>query len=273
MLEDQRIGFIGAGSIAQAMISGLLSTDTIKPGNIYITNKSGIDKLSKIKDIWDVNITTDKSFLIKNVDIIILAVKPKDVRDALKEIKDFITDSHLIITLAAGVSTDLIRSILGDNVKLIRAMPNTSCIVKESATALALGRGVGAQHEDIAREIFASIGKVIFVEEMALDAVTGLSGSGPAYVYYMIEAMEEAGIQMGLTKEVSRVLAEQTVLGAAKTLMETGGDPAELRREVTTPGGTTFAGISVLEQSGFKESLIKAIVKAAQRSKELGKEM
>ncbi len=273
MIENRRIGFIGAGSIAQAMVSGLLSSNTIKPGNIYITNRSDIGKLSQMKDKWNINITTDKSFLIKSADIIILAVKPKDVRDVLKEIKDYITDSHLIITVAAGVSTDLIRGILGDNVKLVRAMPNTSCIVKESASALALGRGVGKQHEDIAREIFASIGKVIFVEEKALDAVTGLSGTGPAYIYYVIEAMEEAGIQIGLSKEVSRLLAEQTVLGAAKTLMETGENPAELRRKVTTPGGTTFAGISVLKRSGFKESLVEAIVKATQRSEELGKEM
>ena len=140
MIKNRKIGFIGAGFMAQAMISGLLSSKTLKGENVYITNKSNIDKLKEIKDLWNVNTTTDKSFLVKETDIIVLAVRPGDVKEVLEEIKDFVSDSHLIITLAAGISISYIKNILGNNISLIRAMPNTSCVVKESATALVVDK-------------------------------------------------------------------------------------------------------------------------------------
>jgi pyrroline-5-carboxylate reductase len=273
MLEGKKICFIGAGSMAQAMIWGLLSSNLIKPESIYVTNKSDRAKLNKLGEKWGVNITYDKALMLQMADIIILAVKPKDVREVLKTIKAHVTRSHLILSVVAGIGTDLIQTLVGKEVPIIRAMPNTSCLVKESATALALGKYADKEDEAIGREIFSSIGKVIVVEETALDAVTGLSGSGPAYVYLMIEAMVDAGIKAGLSSEVSKELAVQTVLGAARMLIETGEEPTALRQKVTSPGGTTFAGLTVLEKAGFRNSLIKAINRAAQRSKELGMEM
>ena len=270
MIKNRKIGFIGAGFMAQAMISGLLSSKTLKGENVYITNKSNIDKLKEIKDLWNVNTTTDKSFLVKETDIIVLAVRPGDVKEVLEEIKDFVSDSHLIITLAAGISISYIKNIVGNNISLIRAMPNTSCVVKESATALVVDKKVDSKYKDMADEIFSSIGKVVYVEEDELDAISGFSGSGPAYVYYMIEALEEAGTKIGLKKEMVRLLAGQTVLGAAKTFIETAEDPDKLREKVTTPGGITFEGISVLQERGFKEILVEAIIKAVERSKDLG---
>ncbi len=177
--------------------------------------------------------------------------------------------NHVIITLAAGITTEFVENSLGKKIQVIRAMPNTSCKVKESATAIALGRYAKKEAWDFAKGIFTSIGKVSMVEETMMDAVTGLSGSGPAYVYLLMEAMIEAGVKAGLPRSLSEELTIQTVFGAAKMILNTGESPERLREKVTTPGGTTMAGIKVLEKANFTDAFIEAVESATGRSQEM----
>lgn len=270
MLSDKRIGFIGAGSIGQALIQGLITAGKVKASNITVTNRSNNGRLKELKSRWNVSTTGDKVSLVKNNDVIVLAVKPKDINDVLEQIGGELNEKQAVITVAAGIETKTIETSSTKKIRVIRAMPNTSCLVKESATAICKGHWADDESLEIAREMFSSVGKVVLVPEEALDAVTGLSGSGPAYVYFMIEAMVDAGVKAGLTREVSSALAVQTVLGAAKMILETGQCPESLKEKVATPGGTTMAGLTVLEQMGFKTSLIKAVLSATKRSKELG---
>ena len=184
-------------------------------------------------------------------------------------LRKYITIDNVIITLAAGITKDFVQQNLGKKIQVLRAMPNTSCKVKESATAMAFGRYTGKAARDFAEEIFSSIGKVSIVDEDMLDAVTGLSGSGPAYVYYFMEAMIQAGMKAGLPYELSENLTIQTVFGAAKMVIETKGSPKTLRENVTTPGGTTMAAIKVLEQAGFTDAIVEAVKSATKRSHEM----
>lgn len=268
-MEKGNLGLIGAGSIAEALLKGMLSCGVYMPGEIFVINRKNDERLRHFAEKYGVNTTRDYREVVSKCTTLVIAVKPKDVNQLLLTIREYVTADHVLISVVAGISTAFIESRLGGRVQVIRAMPNTSCQVKESATAVARGRYAGPGALEVADGIFSSVGKVIHVEEEALDAVTGLSGSGPAYVYLMMEAMIEAGIKAGLEREISEKLAIQTVFGAAKMALESGEAPGHLRKKVTSPGGTTMAGIETLESLGFTNSIIEAIKKAAARSREL----
>lgn len=268
MLQDKVICILGAGSMGEAMIEGLLNKKLIPASQLSVVGRT--EKRQKyLRDRYSISLS-NKSDAIKNADIIIIAVKPKDITEALTDIKSFTNMNQLFISVVAGVSTDYISEILGYNAAIVRTMPNTSVTVGLSATGLAPGDYVNENQLLISMAIFASVGIVEVVAEHDLDAVTGLSGSGPAYVYYLVEAMQEAAEENGLKPDVARSLILQTIVGAAHMLMETGTEASELRRQVTSPNGTTEAGITKLEQYRFKEAIHQCIRTATNRSKQMG---
>ncbi|MDI3480979.1 MAG: pyrroline-5-carboxylate reductase [Tepidanaerobacteraceae bacterium] len=266
---EARLGIIGAGAMAEALIAGILSCGLLEPENVYVINRKNNERLKFLKETYGVNTTRQYSDIFSYCDNIIIAVKPKDMAELLASIREYVDEKHIIISVVAGISTSYIESRLEKKVRVVRAMPNTSCQVKASATAIAKGSYADEHSMGLARELFSSVGKVVVVEEKALDAVTGLSGSGPAYVYLMLEALTEAGISAGLGREISEQLAIQTVFGAAKMALESGEAPVHLRRKVTSPGGTTMEGIKTLQQMGFTASIVEAVRNAAERSKQL----
>lgn len=268
MLKEN-LGFIGAGSMAEAILNGILSRKMVSPEQIYMINRKNNERLDFFHKNYGINTTRDYFEVVSNCKILVIAVKPQDIESLLFTLKDLTTPEHIIITVAAGISTTFVEQQLGKNVQVVRVMPNTSCQVKESATAIVEGRYVKPSSMDTVFKIFSSVGKVAQVNEDMLDAVTGLSGSGPAYVYLLMEAMIEAGIKAGLSEDLSKDLAIQTVFGAAKMVLETGESPKRLRRKVTSPGGTTMAGVKTLEAMGFSTSIIKAVNSAAKRSHEM----
>lgn len=269
MRKQKSMGIIGTGSIAEAMLEGIITQELLKAEDIYVINKKSDDRLKIFRERYRVCTTRDYKELVTNCKYIIIAVKPVDVKELLMVLRKYITVDNVIITLAAGITTDFVQQNLGKKIQVLRAMLNTSCKVKESATAMAFGRYAGKAARDFAEEIFSSIGKVSIVDEDMLDAVTGLSGSGPAYVYYFMEAMIQAGMKAGLPYELSENLTIQTVFGAAKMVIETKGSPKTLRENVTTPGGTTMAAIKVLEQAGFTDAIVEAVKSATKRSHEM----
>lgn len=270
MLAEKKICFLGAGSIAESMISGILDKKLVKPDQIYVTNRCDDERLQYLHHQYRIQTHREKRLLVPSCDLIILAMKPKDVDQALKEIGDLLSPDQLVISILAGISTAYMEQQLQQPVPVVRAMPNTSSKVGLSATALAYGRHATKEHMNIAGTLFEAIGSVCTVEEEQLDAVTGLSGSGPAYVYYLVEAMEKAGREVGLEPEIARQLTLQTLIGAAHMLQSTQEEPEILRQQVTSPGGTTMAAIETLQSLGFQEAILAAIRSATERSKELG---
>jgi len=268
MAGNRVVALIGAGNMAEALLRGLLGTGTVAPDWCVVTNKSNDERLGRLAREWGVRTTRDKAQLMRDADVVILAVKPADMRGVLREIAPHASDRHLVVSVAAGISLDVIEQAL-DGVPAIRTMPNTSTAVSASATALCAGRWAEAPHLAIASQLFEAVGRVVVVPEPLFDAVTGLSGSGPAYVYLLAEAMVEAGVRAGLDRDVARDLVSQTVLGAGKMLSESGQHPMALRHRVTSPNGTTMAGLRVLEERGFAEAVHEAIDRAAARSREL----
>jgi pyrroline-5-carboxylate reductase len=273
MLKDRTIGFIGAGSMAEAILAGLLQQKEVSPKNISMINREDQERLKELTEKYQLDETKQRIETVAKSDILILAVKPKDVPEVLQNWGHLFFEHQLLLSVAAGISTSLIEQHVNERMAVIRVMPNTSCAVGLSATAICPGSRVSPEQLEVARRIFRSIGYVIVVEESLMDAVTGLSGSGPAYVYYLAEALEAAGISAGLSPETSRALTVQTLLGAAQMLLKTGKAAEELRREVTSPGGTTMAGLEVLDQYQLDEAIKKAVLKAKARSSEMGQQI
>lgn len=270
MLQGQTIGFLGAGSIAEALMRGLIEKGVLLPHQIMVSNRTNQERLQSLALTYGVRPVQTKAELVKASDFLVLLCKPKDVTELLREIGPHTRAGQVLLTVAAGVHTDTIRSGVADGVQVVRAMPNTSCQVGESATAMAAGTGTSPVAMELCGAVLGAVGQVVEVPEFQLDAVTGLSGSGPAYVYLIVEAMVEAGVGVGLPEQTARELAVQTLKGAALMLAETGEDPAVLRRQVTSPGGTTMAGLQVLHEAGFTQALVRAIARATERSRELG---
>jgi pyrroline-5-carboxylate reductase len=271
VITDKKICFVGAGAMAEAILCGLLNKRIVKPGQISVTNKDDRFRLDEL--VYNFGVVADveqKYTSIKEADILILAMKPKDVTHALTEIKSYTNPGQLVMSVVAGISTDLISSQLGHPGPIIRTMPNTSAIVGLSATGLCAGKTANTEHIELATRIFESIGLVHVTEEDQLDAITGLSGSGPAYVYFLVESMIAGSMEVGLEKEEAKKLILQTLVGATQMLIETKEDPAYLREKVTSPNGTTQAGLDVLRSYHFEEAITKCIQRATERSKELG---
>lgn len=268
---NETIGLIGAGDMADALIRGILSQRLVTAEQIWVTNRSNRQRLQAVRDQYGVRITPVKPPLLDAASILILAVKPMDMHEVLGEIEGAVRREQLVISVAAGIPlTALEHSLPG--IAVIRAMPNTSAAVKASATALAAGTHATGADLRAATVIFQAVGDVVTVSEDVLDVVTGLSGSGPAYIYHLIEAMIHAGTDLGLSDNLAKRLAVQTLVGAARMLEQTQEDPMELRRRVTSPGGTTMAGLSVLEDHGFARAVREAIRRAAERARELAQE-
>jgi pyrroline-5-carboxylate reductase len=235
-----------------------------------VINRQNRARLTCLNREYGVRIPENKGDAVLHSDIVVLAAKPKDIPEALRQWGPMIRADQLVISVAAGISTAFIEHHLKEGTAVIRSMPNTSCTIGLSATAICQGRWATRENMESARRLFQAIGIVVEVSEEAMDTVTGLSGSGPAYIYYMVEAMQQAGVEAGLHADIARQLTLQTLLGAAHMLMETQEEPAELRRKVTSPGGTTMAGLETLRRYQFEKAVRSAIFRAKERSKELG---
>jgi pyrroline-5-carboxylate reductase len=267
-MGEHTVGMIGAGNMAQALLHGIFEAGLLPPARCLVANRSSDERLARIARTWPVRTTRDKALVLAEGDVIILAVKPGDMPVVLDEIAPSATSRHLVISVAAGIPIEMIERRL-EAVPVIRAMPNTSTVVRASATALAAGRHASAAHVAIAQRLFESVGWVGVVPESLLDVVTAVSGSGPAYVYMLAEALANSGERAGLPRELAQVLVAQTILGAGKMLIETGDGPEVLRDRVTSPGGTTMAGLEALEQGGLRAAVDAAVTKAAHRAREL----
>ncbi|TFG05858.1 MAG: pyrroline-5-carboxylate reductase [Promethearchaeota archaeon] len=267
-IEPKNLGIIGIGNMGEAIIKGLIEFAKLNPSNLHV---SDIDpsKLNAVRDHYQVQIHSNNAELLKNVEIIIIAVKPQQIKALLKEISNNLSHIELIISIAAGIETNYIEKLIEREIPVIRVMPNICATVNAAVSALSKGKYMTAQAFKIAKVIFESIGPVVEVNEELMDVVTGLSGSGPAYIFLAIEALSDAGVLLGLPRDVSTILATQTTLGAAKMVLETGEHPATLKNKVTSPGGTTIRGLHVLEQLNFRAALIDAVKAATERSKEL----
>ncbi|TYS57620.1 pyrroline-5-carboxylate reductase [Sutcliffiella horikoshii] len=268
-----KIAFIGAGSMAEAIIAGLLKQGICAKEDITVTNKQDQQRLESLKDKYGVTIMENKEAAVKGANVIFLAMKPKDAKDGIQAIKSYVTKDQLIVSVLAGISTDVIQDLFEQELRVIRSMPNTSAAIGLSATAIAKGSLATESDLTLVQSLFSAIGLCTIVEEDQLHAVTGVSGSGPAYIYYIAEAMEKAALAQGLDTEVAKKLVSQTLIGAAHMLQETDKDAEVLRREVTSPGGTTQRGISVLDDWKVSEAFENCIKGATERSREMGEEL
>ncbi|MCM3743283.1 pyrroline-5-carboxylate reductase [Sporosarcina luteola] len=264
-----KIVFVGAGSMAEAIIAGILTNEVMLPADVYVMNKSDDERLAHMQKTYGVSIVCQDRVALQNAELIVLATKPKDITQAMDDIADYINDDAAVLSVIAGVSMDTIEKGLGDR-PIARSMPNTSATIGKSASGVSMNKSVDAIMRNRIFELLSSIGVVKEVDEDELHIVTALSGSGPAYVYYMVEALEEAAIANGLSNEVARELIIQTFEGAAAMLRQTGEEPEQLRKNVTSPGGTTEAGLKALEARLFKETIYDCLLSAEKRSRELG---
>jgi pyrroline-5-carboxylate reductase len=268
-IKGLTVGFIGGGNMGEALIKGLLGASLVPATAIHATDVR-LERLKELDRQYGIQVSSDNADLVRHSDIIILAVKPQIMDSVLKEIAPAVTRRKLLISIAAGVSTAKIRAVLHKDARLIRVMPNTPALVLEGVTAIAKADNLEPDDLDTAGEIFSAVGRVVVLDESLMDAVTGLSGSGPAYVAVVIESLADGGVRMGLDRITAMTLATQTVLGAAKLLLETGLHPGALKDMVSSPGGTSIAGIAALEEGGIRTTFIKAVERATERSRELG---
>lgn len=268
-----KLGILGSGNMGEALVSGLIVSGSARPQEILCTDVRP-ERLKELEARYGVRTAADNTAAVRQSDVVIYAVKPQLMAEVLKETAEALDMTKLVISIAAGVPLRAIESLLGRQLRLIRVMPNIAASVKESATALSAGRHARPEDIELALAIFNSVGKAVFLRENYLmDAITGLSGSGPAYIFIIVDALADAGVKMGLSRKDAQYLAAQTVLGAAKMLIETGEHPGQLKDRVTSPGGTAIAGIHTLEKGGLRTTLINAVEAATQRSKELGEMM
>ncbi|MDC3417746.1 pyrroline-5-carboxylate reductase [Aquibacillus salsiterrae] len=265
-----KIAFIGAGSMAEAILAGIVAKEVLPAKQISVTNRQNQDRLNVLVNQYGVFASTNKEEVVSGADVVILSMKPKDVEAAIATVKPYIKEDQLVISVLAGVSTDFLSEQLSSSVPVIRTMPNTSATIGQSATAIAAGKFATDDHVAKAAELLTAIGTTTVVEEKDLHTITGLSGSGPAYFYYMVEAMETAAVNAGIDEKIAKELALQTISGAAQMLKQTGENPSELRKKITSPGGTTQAAIETLDQFKFQEAIEACITNAAKRSEEMG---
>jgi pyrroline-5-carboxylate reductase len=268
-LRKKKIAILGSGNMGEALVKGLLRAGKVPPDALVCTDPRA-ERREEIQRRYGVHVSVDSRGAAAQADLVVLAVKPQVMDALLDEIAPAIDARKLVISIAAGVPIAAIAGKLGAGVRIVRTMPNTPSLVGAGATALA--RGPHATDSDLeeALALFEAVGVAVVVEEHHLDAVTGLSGSGPAFVFMAIEALADGGVKVGLARPIAMALAAQAVLGAAKLVLETGEHPGRLKDQVTSPGGTSIAGLHALEQHGFRAALIAAVEAAARRSRELG---
>lgn len=266
-----KISFIGAGPMAEAIIAGIVRQGKLKGEQIYVMNKQNKQRLETLEEKYGVIGTTDQQKGIEEADMIVLATRPQDIEEALQDLAPFIEPEQLLVSVIAGVSTETIVKNVGKEVPVIRTMPNTSAMIGHSATAICKGVFATDTHLEQTEQLFRVIGTVSVVEEKQMHIVTGISGSGPAYVYYLAEAMERAAIEEGLDERAARQLITQTIVGAGNMLQKRSESAATLREYVTSPNGTTAAGLEMLRQYNFEEAVVECVKSATSRSEELGK--
>ncbi len=269
-MKAKKIVVVGGGKMGEVIAAGILKAGLAQPGNVTVTDIVP-DRLAYLKGKYGVGTTEDNRKAARDADIVILAVKPQGMGDVLGELAHVIDRRKLVISIAAGIPIRFIAERLKKGVPVVRVMPNTPALVGEGAAALAAGETASGADLAAAREIFDALGVTVVVKEDLMDTVTGLSGSGPAYGFIIIDALSDGGVLMGLPRDVATKLAAQTLLGAAKLYLDSLKHPGELRDMVTSPGGTTIAGIQALEKYGLRSALIHAVEAATLRSKELGK--
>ncbi len=268
MLTGKKLAVIGVGKLGEALIAGLLKNGALNKDDIA-GSVAHASSCERVQDRLGIKVTLDNREASKNRQIIILAVKPQNMDEVLKELKDQITSDQLVISVAASVTTKFVEERLNSNVVVVRAMPNTPSIYNAGMAGLCGGRHAKSEDLKLAEEIFKCVGESVFVDESLMDGVTALSASGPAYLYVVIESLAEAGVKLGISRETSTLLAAQTMLGAAKMILESKAHPALLKDLVTTPAGCTIDGLMELEEGKLRVTLIKAVVKAAERAREL----
>jgi pyrroline-5-carboxylate reductase len=267
---DRTIGFLGGGNMAEALIRGLVRGGHVPPDRVAVSGPR-TERLSELAAAYGVHTTTDNRELARRSQILVLSVKPQILDEVLLEVTGAIEPGTLVISLAAGVDSTAIEHRLPGGARVIRAMPNTPALVGAGATAIARGAHAEPGDLDLARFVFDAVGLTVVLDEGQLDAVTGLSGSGPAYIFLILEALADAGVKVGLARRTAQRLAAQTVMGSAKLLLDTNGHPGQLKDMVTSPGGTAIAGLHTLEQGGLRTTLINAVEAATLRSRELGR--
>jgi pyrroline-5-carboxylate reductase len=268
MLRDKKLAVLGAGKLGETLIKGLLEAGVVETSNIIVT-AGHQPRLDRMRERFGVSGTLSNRMAVESADIIILGVKPQTVPTVLAEIGDVLQPSQILISVAASVSAAFIEKRLGAPVPVIRAMPNTPCLLKKGMTGLAPGKNARGEHLELAKYIFDAVGRTVVADEKHMDAITGLSASGPAFIYIIIESLAEAGVKVGLPRDVATELAAQTVVGAGSMVLETSEHPAKLKDTVTTPAGCTIDGILELEEGRLRVTLIKAVVKATERAKQL----
>ena len=269
MLKGKKVSIIGGGNMGEVIASGIISGKLVSANNLTVSDAAK-NRLDYLKGKYKVRTEESNKKAVQFAEIIILAVKPQNMGEVLEEISGDIDETKLIVSIAAGIPTKFIEGYLKKGIHVIRIMPNTPALISEGAAALA--GGINATEDDLAtaRQIFDSVGITVIVNEELMDTVTGLSGSGPAYVFIIIEALSDAGVKMGLPRDISLQLAAQTVVGAAKLCLRGDKHPAQLKDMVTSPGGTTIAGIKALEDGRLRGTLMAAVEAATLRSRELG---
>lgn len=269
MNSSLRIGFLGAGKMASALAKGILKAGLVTPANV-IASDIAEGARSAFAQATGAAVTANNQEVAQFAKILVLAVKPDQIAPLLSELRDKVTAEHLVVSIAAGVTLGRLESQLPAGVRVVRVMPNTPALVGASATGYALGAKATADDAKLVQQLFASVGLAFQVKEALLDAVTGLSGSGPAYIYQVIEALSDGGVAAGLPRDTATKLAAQTVLGAARMVIETGLHPGTLKDQVTSPGGTTIEGVHELEKAGVRAAFINAVRAASDKSRKLG---
>lgn len=266
----KKIGFIGAGNMAGAIIGGIIKSNLVESQNVIASAKT-MTNLNKLKDEYNINVTLDAREVVKNSDIVFMAVKPNIFDGVLESVKDLIGDEKIVVSIAAGKSISSMENIIGDDKKIIRTMPNTPALVNEGMSALCPNKNIEDEELKIVKGIFDSFGKSEVVGEYLIDSVIGVSGSSPAYVFMFIEAMADAAVVGGMPRKQAYNFAAQSVLGAAKMVIESGKHPGELKDMVCSPGGTTIEAVKVLENEGMRSSVINAVCACIEKSKEMSK--
>ncbi|MBS1994852.1 MAG: pyrroline-5-carboxylate reductase [Cyanobacteria bacterium SZAS LIN-2] len=268
MLEGKKLAVIGVGKLGEALVAGLCKNSGLTKGDIVGTvgRESSIER---VESKLGIKVGLDNKAAVKGCDIVLLAVKPQNMDRILGELKDVLNPGQLIISVAASVTTNFVEERLTAGACVVRAMPNTPAIINAGMTGLCVGQNVSSDQRSMAESIFKCVGATVFVDESLMDAVTALSASGPAYLYVVVESLAEAGVKLGIPRETSTLLAAQTMYGASRMVLETKAHPALLKDTVTTPAGCTIDGLMELEEGKLRVTLIKAVVKAAERAREL----
>jgi pyrroline-5-carboxylate reductase len=266
--EIKKLALIGTGKLGEGLLSAMLQSQVIPTGRVECTvaHQPRADYLSAK---YGVKAHTNNSQAVKGASLVLIALKPQQVKGVLHEVRKALSHNALVVSAAASVTTALIERELGRPARVVRAMPNTPCLIRQGMTALAAGKHATAHDLDVAQNIFGAMGRTVIVDEKHMDAITALSGSGPAYVYMIIESLAEAGVKLGVPRDLSTELSAQTLLGASALVLHTGEHPAKLKDVVTTPAGCTIDGLMELEEGRLRVTLIKAVVRAAARAKQL----